>query len=245
MPALPHPSDLPAPTAPTAPRVQVVLFDGFDPLDVIAPYEVLHAGGQAAGGALSVELVSAEGPREVVSGIAGITLRATSTLDPRADVIVMPGAAGPVEDPDEAGLDTIPVLLARTLDTPLPPERARGAGRRRRGARRGAAGPGVTYAGIGVAVPVLGLATAASLGVLTDPRVLGATVLVIAAAAVLVARVLPLRRSMLEALQTPPLGGGRARRQEAGRGHRRLQPAVGGGSGADGLAPRQHHGGVR
>jgi len=65
-----------------------------------------------------------------------------------------------------------------------------------------------TYAGIGVAVPVLGLATAASLGVLTDPWVLGATVLVIAAAAVLVARVLPLQRSMLEALQTPPSEGG-------------------------------------
>ncbi len=27
--------------------VQIVLFDGFDPLDVIAPYEVLSAGGAA------------------------------------------------------------------------------------------------------------------------------------------------------------------------------------------------------
>lgn len=25
-------------------HAQIVLFDGFDPLDVIAPYEVLHAG---------------------------------------------------------------------------------------------------------------------------------------------------------------------------------------------------------
>lgn len=49
-------------------HVQIVLFDGFDPLDVIAPYEVLYAGGTASGGAVSVELVSAEGPREVVSG---------------------------------------------------------------------------------------------------------------------------------------------------------------------------------
>ena len=110
----------PSPSTPTVLKVQVVLFDGFDPLDVIAPYEVLHAGGQAAGGAMTVELVSAEGPREVVSGILGITLRATSVLDPCADVIVVPGAAGPVEDPDEVGLETIPVLLAATLDTALP-----------------------------------------------------------------------------------------------------------------------------
>ena len=49
-------------------HVQIVLFDGFDPLDVIAPFEVLHAGGLYADGALTVELVSAEGAREVPSG---------------------------------------------------------------------------------------------------------------------------------------------------------------------------------
>lgn len=53
-------------------HAQIVLFDGFDPLDVIAPYEVLYAGGTASGGAVSVELVSAEGPREVVSGTGGL-----------------------------------------------------------------------------------------------------------------------------------------------------------------------------
>ncbi len=42
---------------------QIVLFDGFDPLDVIAPYEVLVAGSDYLGGELGVELVSAEGPR--------------------------------------------------------------------------------------------------------------------------------------------------------------------------------------
>jgi len=106
------------PSSPTL-RAQAVLYDGFDPLDVIGPYEVLHAGGQAAGGGVTVELVSAEGPRDVVSGLPGITLRATSILDPHADVIVLPGAAGPVEDPMESGLDTVPVLLARIVDSPL------------------------------------------------------------------------------------------------------------------------------
>lgn len=33
-------------------HVQIVLFDGFDPLDVIAPYEVLYADGAASGGAV-------------------------------------------------------------------------------------------------------------------------------------------------------------------------------------------------
>jgi transcriptional regulator GlxA family with amidase domain len=101
---------------------QIVLFDGFDPFDVIAPYEVLWAGGVVAGGALTVELVSAEGPREVVSGSGGLVLRATATLDPDdADLIIVPGAAGPISEPEDGSkIDIIPVLLARTMETNLP-----------------------------------------------------------------------------------------------------------------------------
>jgi len=62
-------------------HAQIVLFDGFDPLDVIAPYEVLYAGGHRLRRAVSVELVSAEGLREVVSGTGGLPLRATAALD--------------------------------------------------------------------------------------------------------------------------------------------------------------------
>ena len=40
------------PTTPAL-QAQVVLFDGFDPLDVIGPYEVLHAGGHLGGSARS------------------------------------------------------------------------------------------------------------------------------------------------------------------------------------------------
>jgi transcriptional regulator GlxA family with amidase domain len=101
---------------------QIVLFDGFDPLDVVATYEVLHAGGIAASGALTVELVSAEGPREVVSGSGGLVLHATGTLDPdNADLIIVPGAAGPISEPEDGSrVDTIPTLLARTVQTALP-----------------------------------------------------------------------------------------------------------------------------
>ncbi len=102
-------------------HTQIVLFNGFDPLDVIAPYEVLWAGGIAANGALTVEMVSAEGPREVLSG-TNLTLHATATLDvDKADIIIVPGAAGPISEPkDEHEIDTIPKLLARTMDTDLP-----------------------------------------------------------------------------------------------------------------------------
>ncbi|MFI6742875.1 DJ-1/PfpI family protein [Nonomuraea sp. NPDC050451] len=109
-------------------HAQIVLFDGFDPLDVIAPYEVLHGGGVASGGALTVELVSAEGAREVVSGTGGMPLRATAALDPaKADLVVVPGASGRIGEPGEdieaqpgQQDELIPVLLARTLDTELP-----------------------------------------------------------------------------------------------------------------------------
>ncbi|WP_407840439.1 DJ-1/PfpI family protein [Streptomyces sp. DSM 116496] len=113
-------------------HAQIVLFDGFDPLDVIAPYEVLHAGGTASGGAVSVELVSAEGPREVVSGTGGLVLRATGALDlDRAGLVLVPGALGRVGEPGEVpDLDAgegqrrqdefIPVLIGRTLTTELP-----------------------------------------------------------------------------------------------------------------------------
>lgn len=107
-------------------HIQIVLFDGFDPLDVVAPFEVLHAGAVASGGAFGVELVSAEGPREVVGGTGGLALRATAALDPaRADIVVVPGASGPVGDPaktpdEDAAVATIPVLLGRTLATELP-----------------------------------------------------------------------------------------------------------------------------
>jgi putative intracellular protease/amidase len=100
---------------------QIVLFDGFDPLDVIAPYEVLSAGGMVTDGALEVELVSAEGAREVPSGLGALSLQATARLEPQqADLVVVPGAAGRLPDENEAPEDSIPVILGRTLDTGLP-----------------------------------------------------------------------------------------------------------------------------
>jgi transcriptional regulator GlxA family with amidase domain len=102
-------------------HAQIVLFDGFDPLDVIAPFEVLAAGSEEVGGELEVELVSAEGPRPVVSGTRGMVLNATAGLDPaKPGYVIVPGASGPIDgDPDE--VDTIPVLLARFGETAAVP----------------------------------------------------------------------------------------------------------------------------
>ncbi|WP_203898651.1 DJ-1/PfpI family protein [Virgisporangium aliadipatigenens] len=93
---------------------QIVLFDGFDPLDVIGPYEVLYSGG------IPVELVSAEGARRVPSGAGLLSLDAVGALDPsRARIVVVPGALGLMPGDDGPG-DSVVGLLAGTLETPLP-----------------------------------------------------------------------------------------------------------------------------
>ncbi|MEV4475530.1 DJ-1/PfpI family protein [Nonomuraea sp. NPDC049504] len=98
-------------------HVHVVLFDGFDPLDALGPYEVLQAAA-LAGGDVTAELVTAEGPREVPSGIPRLTLRATGTLDPAvADVVIIPGGAGALSGDGE---HTVQAVLARSLETGLP-----------------------------------------------------------------------------------------------------------------------------
>lgn len=101
---------------------QFVLFDGFDPLDVITPYEVLGFGSAITDGAVRVQLVSAEGPREVPAGMGLLSLRATAGLDPwAADLVVVPGAAGSLpQGPDDVREDSVPAILARALATPLP-----------------------------------------------------------------------------------------------------------------------------
>ncbi len=99
-------------------HAQIVLFDGFDPLDAVAPFEVLLAGSDALGGGLHVELVSGEGPRAVISGSGGLILQATAQLDPgKPGYVIVPGASGPVEGDPDQGVETIPVLLARFGET--------------------------------------------------------------------------------------------------------------------------------
>lgn len=99
--------------------VQIVLFDGFDLLDAIAPYEVFLAAAQASNGALKVNLVTAEGPRSVTSGLCFLSISADGTLNPEeADIIVIPGAAG---NPHGDGRDAAPFLLNQAANTDIVP----------------------------------------------------------------------------------------------------------------------------
>jgi putative intracellular protease/amidase len=98
-------------------KVQIVLFDGFDLMDAIAPYEVFSAAALLSDKALSVELVTAEGPRHVASGINGLRIEASGSLNPATQgIILVPGAAGEVEGD---GPDSIPAILGRAMNTAL------------------------------------------------------------------------------------------------------------------------------
>lgn len=96
--------------------VQIVLFDGFDPMDVIGPYEVLWAGAMATKGALRVEFAAFDGPRDVPSGSA-LSLRATAKLDlEQVGILVIPGAVGTVNGGDEG---SIPSILAQAANSEM------------------------------------------------------------------------------------------------------------------------------
>lgn len=97
--------------------VQIVLFDGFDLLDAIAPYEVFCAAGMVADRALCVEFVTAEGPRLVPSGVNGLKIEAAGRLSPyRKGIILVPGASGEIEGDSP---NSIPAILARAVNTEL------------------------------------------------------------------------------------------------------------------------------
>ncbi len=98
-------------------NVQIVLFDGFDLLDALAPYEVFCAAEMFADCEMQVELVTAEGPRRVPSGTGGLTIEAGGRLNPtRKGIILVPGASGKLEGEDP---DAVPNLLARAANTGL------------------------------------------------------------------------------------------------------------------------------
>jgi putative intracellular protease/amidase len=98
-------------------NVQIVLFNGFDLLDAIAPYEVFLAAKMYTDHKLNVEFVTAEGPRFVPSGGNGLNIEASGMLNPaRKGIILVPGASGEVEGD---GPNAIPAILVRAMNTEL------------------------------------------------------------------------------------------------------------------------------
>ena len=70
-------------------RIEIVVFDGFDELDAIGPFEVLR-NAQTVVEDLDVVLVGADGPGEVV-GAHAMRLLVDEGLSGKADLVVVPG----------------------------------------------------------------------------------------------------------------------------------------------------------
>jgi transcriptional regulator GlxA family with amidase domain len=101
-------------------HIQIVLFDGFDPLDAIGPFEVLTAGRVVSGAPLEVTFVSDGGARRVESGSGGMALEATAALSiVVADVVIVPGASGLLDPDDDRPGHSVHERLAAAAASPL------------------------------------------------------------------------------------------------------------------------------
>jgi transcriptional regulator GlxA family with amidase domain len=74
---------------------EIVLFDGFDELDAIGPYEVLENGARA-GASLETRLVTLE-PTELVTASHGLRVEPDGTLG-EPDILLVPGGGWTTED---------------------------------------------------------------------------------------------------------------------------------------------------
>lgn len=102
-------------------NIQIVLFDGFDLMDVIGPYEVFMAAKMLSGSNLNVNFVSSEGARIVKSGMNGPGLPAMGPIDPDCGgILLIPGAMGKVEL-ENTGPDAVVTQLNKARGTGLMP----------------------------------------------------------------------------------------------------------------------------
>ena len=97
--------------------IQIVLFQGFDELDVIAPFEVLK-NAAAAGANVQVELVTLDDTREITAA-HGLQVQAEGHLGngPRPDILIVPGGGWNNHAPQgaraEAQRGKLPSAIAR------------------------------------------------------------------------------------------------------------------------------------
>ena len=70
-------------------KVAIVIFEGFDELDAIGPYEVLRNAAIAVPD-MEVRLVTRE-PADSVTGSHGLTVTPQGTLDGSPDIVIVPG----------------------------------------------------------------------------------------------------------------------------------------------------------
>ncbi|MEP7235680.1 MAG: DJ-1/PfpI family protein [Ignavibacteriota bacterium] len=70
-------------------KIQIIIFDGFDELDAIAPYEVLRAAAET-GIDLHVDIVSLDGA-EFATASHGLRVGVTGQFDEELDIALIPG----------------------------------------------------------------------------------------------------------------------------------------------------------
>ena len=75
----------------TAMRIEILLYDGFDELDGIAPYEVLRTA-EEFGAGIHAELVGAYGAGTVVAS-HGTRIQVAAGLSEDAELVLVPGGA--------------------------------------------------------------------------------------------------------------------------------------------------------
>lgn len=93
-------------------RIEILLFEGFDELDAIGPYEVFRLASHH--GDIDARLVTTEATDRVVAR-SGLRIEPDGVVSPDVDMLLVPG--GGWSDPDGPGVrreyerDTIPDLL--------------------------------------------------------------------------------------------------------------------------------------
>ena len=101
-------------------RIQIVLFDGFDELDALAPYEVLRRA-EEMGAEMQTDLVTLA-PTEEIAGFYHLRVRPDGRLgEPeRPDVLIVPGGGwnhrGPRGARHETEIGELPAALRRLHD---------------------------------------------------------------------------------------------------------------------------------
>lgn len=100
-------------------RIGILVFDGFDELDAVGPFEVLSVAARLVArgqreAPLSVALVAEEAPR-TVAGSNGLVLQVDATLDGPFDWLVVPGGNWATRAPKGAYAEATRGVLPRRI----------------------------------------------------------------------------------------------------------------------------------
>lgn len=77
--------------APGPVKIQIVLFDGFEVTDALAPFDALKISSKV-GAPFEVNLVTLDDDVEEVTALDGVRVKRTARFDANADILIVPGA---------------------------------------------------------------------------------------------------------------------------------------------------------